>query len=69
MTTAQTTVTLTRVLGGGEKEVGYGHPCQDALDGIRVRISKVENDGMIEVMDDDGKVLPDLRHPTQLRAW
>lgn len=64
-----TTVTLNTVLGDGVKEVGYGHPCHDSLDNIRVRVSKVEPDGMVEVMDNDGRILPDLRHPTQLRAW
>lgn len=58
---------------GGHKAVGRGHPCRDGLDGVRVRIHAVVPDWggtwLVEVTDDDGRVLPDLRHPSQVRAY
>ena len=54
---------------GGTKVVGVGHPCRCALDKCRVRIHKVVDSTSIEVTDNDGKVLPDYRHPSQLTAY
>jgi hypothetical protein len=48
--------------------LSWGDPMWCSLDNTRVRYSKTEYDGMIEVMNNDGtKILPDLRHPSQLR--
>jgi len=45
----------------------YGNLVWDELDSRYVRVSKIEADGMVEVMDRDSlKALPDLRHPSQL---
>lgn len=68
MTTTLPTVTLNAMVGG-TKAVGYGHPCWDALDRTRVRVSRVVDSTSVEVTDNDGKVLPDYRHPVQLTAY
>lgn len=44
-------------------------PVWDTLDGARARLSKVEADGMLELTDNDGRVLPDLRHPSHVLAY
>lgn len=54
---------------GTTKQVGHGHPCYCTLDRCRVRVSKVAADGMVEVTDNDGRKLPDLRHASQLVAY
>lgn len=51
------------------KPVHSGDPLWDTMDNRRVRFSQQTEDGFIEVMDDDCRVLPDLRHPTQVMAY
>jgi hypothetical protein len=54
---------------GQIKEVRHFDPVFDLLEGKRARFSKVEFDGMIELYDNDGKVLPDLRSASQVLAY
>lgn len=53
---------------GGTMDVGVGHPCRDAMDGIRVRVHAIVDSTSVEVTDNEGRVLPDYRHPAQLTA-
>ncbi len=54
---------------GQTKTVRHLDPVFDTLESKRARLSKVEADGMIELTDNDGKVLPDLRHASQVIAY
>jgi hypothetical protein len=65
--TKMTKITL-KTNGETVKVVGYGHPCFCQLDRCRVRLHDIKADGMVEVTDNDGKVLPDYRHASQLIA-
>ena len=45
-------------------------PVWDALDGKRARFWAVTRDGMVELADGDAaRILPDLRHPSQVFAY
>lgn len=55
---------------GEPKTVKWADPIWCKLTNRRVRFSRVEADGMVEVMENDGlTICPDLRHPTQLVAY
>jgi hypothetical protein len=54
---------------GSPKTVNYGDPMFCTLDGIRVRFNRQIDETSIEVMDNNGKILPDYRNPTQLIAY
>lgn len=65
--------------GGTPVDVVRGDPLFCVLDNTRVRFERLVNcfeasgvpgDVMVEVSsNDDGRVLPDLRHPTQVYAY
>ena len=62
-------ITMKNRLGGGRtSQVGYADPVYITPIGRRVRFSKIAFDGMVEVMDDAGKKLPDLWHQSQVVA-
>ncbi len=65
--TATTTTLKTRT--GEDRTVKHLDPLFCRMDGCRVRFSRVEPDGMVEVCDNAGRVLPDLRHPSFLLAY
>lgn len=44
-------------------------PVWDTLDGARARLLAVEHDGMLQLGDNDGRPLPDLRHASQVLAY
>ena len=54
---------------GQTKMVRHHDPVFDLIENKRARLSHVEPDGMIELADNDGRVLPDLRHPEQVLAY
>ncbi len=54
---------------GQLKPVRYLDPVWDTLDGARARLLSVEPDGMLQLGDNDGRPLPDLRHPEQVVAY
>lgn len=63
----RTTVLMSR--GGRVKAVRQHDPVWDLLEGKRARFSRMEFDGMVELTDNDGKILPDLRQPEQVLAY
>jgi hypothetical protein len=68
--TQSTHSTLTSIVTGQPKAVTYGDPCWCRLDECRVRYVRHVDGTSVEVMDDrTGRVLPDLRHPTQLLVY
>lgn len=69
MTTSSLTTAVLRDRNGKAKLVRHLDPVWDVLDGRRARLSKVMVDGMLEIMDNDGNVLPDLRSANQLIAY
>jgi hypothetical protein len=52
-----------------ETAMRYMDPVWDTLDGGRARYVRTLPDGMVELADNDGKVLPDYRHATQVRPY
>ena len=46
----------------------YMDPCWCSLDKKRVRFVRFVDSTSVEVADNDGNVLPDYRHPSQLRV-
>lgn len=54
---------------GQSKEVRHLDPVFDLLEGKRARFIRAEFDGMVELADNDGNVLPDLRQPEQVLAY
>lgn len=61
-------MTTLKTVNGTEKQVGWCDAVWCQIEKRRVRFSKQLPDGMVEVVTDDGKKLPDLRHPSQLWA-
>lgn len=61
--------TLKSLLTGKPTEVRTGDLVRNLVTNERQRFSRVDVDGMIEVMDNDGRVMPDQWHPTQLAAY
>ena len=52
---------------GTTKTVSHGDPLWCSLENRRVRFSRLIGSA-VEVMDDSGRVLPDWRHQTQVKA-
>lgn len=69
MTTSSLTTAVLRDRNGKAKLVRRLDPVFDTMEKRRARLSKVEPDGMLELCDNDGKVLPDLRCPSQVIAY
>ena len=44
-------------------------PIWDRLDGKRVRYLRTMPDGMVVLADNDGRELPDYRHPSQVELY
>lgn len=61
----RTTITLPNS-DGMSRLVRYLDPVYDMLDRTRARFIQVLPDGMLELADNDGRVLPDLRHASQV---
>ena len=53
-------------LAGNQVEPMYMEPCHCQLDKCRVRFVRFVDSTSVEVADNNGKILPDYRHPTQL---
>lgn len=58
-------LTLTNLAGNQVKPESY-EPCHCKLDNCRVRFVRFVDSTSVEVADNDGKILPDYRHPSQL---
>jgi hypothetical protein len=56
-------------LTGAVKVVVRGDPVWDTLDGRRYRFARMVDSTSVELMTDDGKPLPDYRHPSQVFAY
>lgn len=69
MTTSSLTTAVLRDRNGKAKLVRRLDPVFDTLDKKRARLNRVEADGMLELTDNDGNVLPDLRCPSQVIAY
>jgi hypothetical protein len=54
---------------GGTKSVTRGDLMWCALDNTRVRFFRMVDSYSVEVTDNNGKILPDYRHPSQLTAY
>lgn len=63
------TSTILRTSSGIPRLVRRLDPVWDSLERRRARFLKVEHDGMVELADNDGNVLPDLRQPEQVWAY
>lgn len=59
-------LTLTSAVNGEQRVPNYMDPCHCKLDQKRVRFVRFVDSTSVEVADNDGKILPDYRHPTQL---
>ncbi len=62
-----TALLLTR--DGVEKRVVTGDPLWCDLDKTRVRFVRMVDSYAVEVTDNNGKLLPDYRHPTQVHPY
>jgi hypothetical protein len=54
---------------GETKLVRWMDPVFDTLDGQRARFVRVVDSTSIELADNEGNVLPDYRHPSQVLAY
>lgn len=63
------TTTILHTCKGIPKLVRRLDPVWDTLDSRRYRFNGVMADGMIELRNDDGTRLPDLRQPEQVLAY
>lgn len=64
-----TRTTILKTSTGIPRLVRRLDPVWDALEGKRARFSRMEFDGMVELTDNEGNVLPDLRQPEQVWAY
>lgn len=63
------TSAILRTSSGIPRLVRRLDPVWDSLERRRARFSRVEFDGAIELTDNEGNVLPDLRQPEQVLAY
>lgn len=62
-------VWLTQVNSVGATPVSYGAPLWCKLTNQRVRFNRMVDGSTVEVLDNDGVVLPDWRHVSQVEAY
>ena len=58
---------LVNLVSGKRQVPTYGDPCHCEMDKCRVRFVRFVDSTSVEVMSNDGLVLPDYRHPCQLK--